>query len=419
MAAVLVAAGAPILWAQAPEAPSASPPPGHERMNEAFGLPLWVDESLWDDDDRAVGRRLNWREESRTRTLSGYRCYPPSSTRVLGARPYSMALYAEEGHPSGVSLFFMNKGDFEGFLAAGGDGGGSRGLRRAFDDALRADADQLAAALGALLGEPARGVMGDRTLRERVRRWDWNGHALLLAEQPGEYVALRIVPTAEADARGRAEKIGDAEIRRRLAERVKRRANGDVIIEDIPMVEQGPKGYCVPATWERYLRYLGIPADMYALAMAGETERGGGTSVRTMVENVEPLVKLYRRNVRVFSGDLSWPKLTRYLDEGIPLMWVLRLDPALDPQLTARARARAAVADSEEWNRRLAPYRREAAARRRGRDIHGHLCLIIGYNRQTNELAISDSWGREYAERWITLEEAKAVSLEQFVVIAW
>ena len=35
-------------------------------------------------------------------------------------------------------------------------------------------------------------------------------------------------------------------------------ARSNVVVTDIPMVDQGPKGYCVPATWERYLRYLGI-----------------------------------------------------------------------------------------------------------------------------------------------------------------
>jgi hypothetical protein len=36
--------------------------------------------------------------------------------------------------------------------------------------------------------------------------------------------------------------------------------------------------------------------------------------------------------------------------------------------------------------------------------------MIIGYNRETGEIAISDSWGPEFAERWLTLEEAEAIS---------
>jgi hypothetical protein len=42
--------------------------------------------------------------------------------------------------------------------------------------------------------------------------------------------------------------------------------------------------------------------------------------------------------------------------------------------------------------------------------MNGHVCLLIGCNRKTGELATSDSWGPEFAERWITLEEARALS---------
>ena len=36
--------------------------------------------------------------------------------------------------------------------------------------------------------------------------------------------------------------------------------------------------------------------------------------------------------------------------------------------------------------------------------------MIIGYNNQTNEIAISDSWSTEFAIRWMTLTEANAIN---------
>ena len=66
--------------------------------------------------------------------------------------------------------------------------------------------------------------------------------------------------------------------------------NGDVILKDIPMVNQGPKGYCVPATWERAMRYMGVPADMYVLAMAGQSGAGGGTSVVAIANGAKAAV---------------------------------------------------------------------------------------------------------------------------------
>ena len=50
---------------------------------------------------------------------------------------------------------------------------------------------------------------------------------------------------------------------------------------------------------------------------------------------------------------------------------------------------------------------------------NNHVCLIIGYNGETEELAISDSWGPEFRERWITVEEAEAISQSSLKVITW
>jgi len=41
----------------------------------------------------------------------------------------------------------------------------------------------------------------------------------------------------------------------------------------------------------------------------------------------------------------------------------------------------------------------------------------MGYNKETNEIAFSDSWGENYLERWITVPEAEQVSQKRFYVI--
>ena len=62
------------------------------------------------------------------------------------------------------------------------------------------------------------------------------------------------------------------------------------------------------------------------------------------------------------------------------------------------------------------------AARRaswgRGAD-GGHVCLVTGFNPETGEIALSDSWGPGYEERWITTEEAAAISQGAMAVVAW
>ncbi|GAA5142535.1 hypothetical protein GCM10023213_28690 [Prosthecobacter algae] len=48
-----------------------------------------------------------------------------------------------------------------------------------------------------------------------------------------------------------------------------------------------------------------------------------------------------------------------------------------------------------------------------------HAVLIIGYNKETEEIAFSDSWGERCAERWITLKEANLVSQNYYYVIGF
>lgn len=43
--------------------------------------------------------------------------------------------------------------------------------------------------------------------------------------------------------------------------------------------------------------------------------------------------------------------------------------------------------------------------------------MIIGYNEQTQEFAVSDSWGPSYKTRWVTIQEANAVTNGDLLVI--
>jgi hypothetical protein len=80
-------------------------------LNAAFGVPIWADDNLWDDGDAQVAQRLQWPGESRTRVDSSYRLYAGPEARVLGARPFSLALYGRNEMASQISMVFANKGD--------------------------------------------------------------------------------------------------------------------------------------------------------------------------------------------------------------------------------------------------------------------------------------------------------------------
>lgn len=259
-------------------------------LNEVIGHPVFSTEPLWTTEAKALAERLQWRRESETTFAESFRAYPPADYRFLGARPFSAALYGEESKVTGMSIVFANKGDS--FGAAGGGEqhfikgkpvpDGIEGLRAIMAN----DAEIISSALTQLLGEPQSQRFGEGETRTKVDRWDWNGHALLLSHVDDEYVGLMVQTVEFAEKRGRTTRVPETVIRQRAKAGIEKRPNGDVILSNLPMVDQGPKGYCAPATIERCMRYLGIPADMYLLAMAGETQLGGGTSVDLLLENI-------------------------------------------------------------------------------------------------------------------------------------
>lgn len=396
--------------------------PTFAEVNKALGLELLVDDNLWDDEAKGVADRLDWPEESATKTDASYRLYPSERQRLLGCRPYSCAFLAEQGKPWSLSLMFANKGD--GVSIASKDAKDPAKVRareaqiKEFKKAILEDSQALAARLTDLFGKPAADKLGQgRRLSENARRWDWKGHAFLLVAQKDEYVALRIMAARVADEGGRS-RVTDADLMARAKGNVERRANGDVVIREIPMVNQGPKGYCVPATWERVLRYMGIPADMYVLAMVGQSGAGGGTSLTALAAGAREAITAAGRKLETASFKPEPGLLAKYIDRGLPIIWSMYSTEEYNQLADARTKARAAFADAATWKKTLAESRKGQKPLKPDRE-HGHVCMIIGYNKETGEIAVSDSWGPHFEERWVLGSEAAAVSQGEMMIIGF
>ena len=179
--------------------------PSVEEMNRAFGLPLWQDESLWDDPAEDVAGRLGLPQESKTTHQSSYRLYAGEKVQLFDARPYSVALYGNEGNVHDLSIVFANRGDFGSLYSVSNAARTAVGKEQAdlkekerraltdFPKALKADADKIEKALTAVLGPPDAGALGSGAQREQVRKWEWKGHVILLSMQRDQYVSVRII----------------------------------------------------------------------------------------------------------------------------------------------------------------------------------------------------------------------------------
>jgi hypothetical protein len=327
-------------------------------------------------------------------------------------------------------MVFANKGDYTGFAGLNRVDKNlapedrerqleenQRKIVQGFAAAVRADGETISQNLTAILGPPDSTFFGVGSgMREKVWRWDWQGHAFLLATPRQEYAVLRIMSVDRANNDGRADKLSVDELRDLLAQRVTRRPNGDVVIQDIPMVDQGPKGYCVPATWERYLRYLGIPADMYVLAMTGNTQMGGGTDVDALEESVAGLISAYGRSIDNEHANIEPKILAKYIDKGVPLMWCCVVDDRYDKTLLKRSLLRQKVTDWDAYKSSLDILRQQPIDTP---PDGGHMRMIIGYNPITKEVAFTDSWGPLFTERWMTMEEAETISEHILIAVKW
>lgn len=386
-------------------------------LNRALGMPMFYDGLLWDDPQHLLAGRLMssipLRPETVTPLAGSFRAYLQPPLMIMGAPAYMLSMRSENGKVSGVTIMFSNRGDAPVFAERVSSTPISNAEVEAFQSELKRDFDRLRANLTAALpkGESEPTATQRRAYPGELAIFNVADHELVLQALPAQMLILRVQP-AERIAPPR---LSDDQARQRMKDRVTWRDNGDIVIDRIPMVDQGPKGYCVPATFERVLRYAGIPADMYELAVLGRTNFGGGTNVTHMVESLGPTVRQAGRTLeKVQLKAPTAAAIARFIDEGRPLFWGMAstrdFNEVADYYSKARRRA---AANFKAW----ASERRIPSTGLIRDPSAAHLCLIIGYNRTTNEIAFSDSWGPQYVERWLPATVLEQASLGQFWVL--
>ncbi|GAA5122490.1 hypothetical protein JIN84_10090 [Luteolibacter yonseiensis] len=363
-----------------------------------------------------LAKLLKLRPESQSKYGRSWRLYAAFAKeeyKLFGAMPYSVALYSNEGGlATSMSIVYANKGDFGSTAGMGQDHfkGGTTATAKTLTAAMEQDEQTVAAALTSVLGAGKTERYGEGKTRRKVTRWDWNGQAFLLSNEEGEYVSLAIVPPELADAGGKSSLTKDADVKKRLLASIVKADNGDVSISEIPMVDQGPKGYCVPATFERAMRTMGLEADMYLLAMVGQSQAGGGTSVELLLDNVRHQVLSKGRRIKDEPiSELRVRDVKRYIDQGIPIMWRLCSMPAYNKIADQNTATRAKVTDWKTYATEIATAAAELAKSTKPEEQY-HVCMIIGYNEATQEIAVSDSWGASFERRWVPVSVANWAS---------
>ncbi len=218
-----------------------------------------------------------------------------------------------------------------------------------------------------------------------------------------------------------------------LAANVTHDENGDIVIKSVPMVDQGPKGYCAVATAERVFKYYGIPVDQHEMAQVANTQEGGGTSPVQMLKALTALEARLHVKVRALTkwdygefsrmvGDYN-REAKRDKKREVKLQTSGTIDIAeiyseMDPEslksaLTVKNKANygkfmrtvSGMIDRGVplmWGVELGLYKEPEVPQAAG----GHMRLIIGYNTKTNEILYSDSWGEAHALKRMPADNA-------------
>jgi hypothetical protein len=294
--------------------------------------------------------------------------------------------------------------------------------------------DEWKALLDSKTGQPGEERKSTSAVVSSAYQWRVGDTALLLEVSTGndqanpraEFLRLRAASTQSSST-----KIAN---RSSLRGNVKRVDDGDVFIHNMPMVDQGQKGYCAVATIARVASYYGLDVDQHEIAQMANTSELG-TSTEEMEASFKTIItKLHIRTTqhfeispRQFEADVrAYNQLAK--KQGKEVFKApdgYRLNPlavwqSMDPEIFAAVKSSQSgckrfmtkVAEYIDqgiplcWCLRLGMFPEKDIPQQGG----GHMRLIIGYNAKTQEIIYSDSWGKGHEFKKMPLAHAYASS---------
>lgn len=267
--------------------------------------------------------------------------------------------------------------------------------------------------------------------------WDFSLRRQEGSDFVAEYLRLRLQPPGALAISTREAEVSSLALTRKA---VSRTDTGFVFLDGVPMVDQGPRGYCAVAAVERVLRYYGATYDQFQLAQVSDTTWGTdpeslmkalkklSVTLRIKVETMEDFdVKELRRRVAAYNAvarrakarEVFWPEggpidVNRIYQSFDPTLYLASRtqNPAglnkFKQTLVARINSRVPLL----WGVMLGVYPEPGLPQAWG----GHLRLLIGYNERTREVMYSDSWGAGHDRKRMPMDQAYAITVGLYAI---
>ena len=353
-----------------------------EKVNAILGIPIFPARNNWLYSD--------FRKRTKLR-LSGngdrYYCFYRKNIAGAQAREIHIKTGGSPSRITLISITFATRGDDR--LAAAKVTGSSRIISKN---------------LNSLFGKSRRMTPDFSPVRIKMDTWKYRDAEIFLEVDKGEFTMLHIRIPLQKQPEKSAKK-------RNFSENLEKNDFGDVYIKNIPMVDQGGKGYCAPATFSRVFLYYGINLDMHHLAKRGDSDPENGTSISEITRSIRSIRKKSGLEMVKFS-DISINDINGHIDRGHPVFWLMFSTGELEELYDFSRKNRRLAKTPESWKRTL---KKVSVPHRTTRS---HICLIIGYNKETDEIAVSNSWGKAHiAPVWIPVKAAKKVSQNMLFVL--
>ncbi len=265
---------------------------------------------------------------------------------------------------------------------------------------------------------------------DAVLRWSKDG-------EQTEYITVQFAERGSVQSL-KQDMRTDVEDRRRLVHNLRKEAGGDRWIE-VPMVNQGQKGYCVDAVVERFMKYYNSSVDQHILAQILATDPTQGTDLYQAIDTLKANSHKLKIKLRTLYEDDTFhtvPDLQRFvgkfnsaakkehkrqipdqmlrgqvdanavlamMDEGIFMRLRRKRSPGAD-KFQEVLKAQIDSGTPILWSVILFPSDQE-------QQTGGfHARIINGYNEKTDEVIYTDTWGPGHEKKRMKASRAWAIS---------
>ena len=226
-----------------------------------------------------------------------------------------------------------------------------------------------------------------------------------------------------------------------LPARLVKEPDGSERLPNIPMVDQGRKGYCVTAATERILRYYGVDVDQNELAQIADADAARGTNPEVMFDALKRLASRFRiqvlteyrmtysdfvreindynrvaRNspktlgatlIQLPSGSINRGAICRQMKGELLVEAKTKLNPSYMTMFERNVQTRIERGLPLLWSVQLGLLPEEKL----NPQAHGgHMRLIVGLNPKTHEIYYSDTWGLGHELKKMSLANAWTIT---------